>query len=486
MAASLRSGLLVAAFAAIGTAALLVHGDEALSRLHKTPSSFAAVAVRSMPAVVNVSATQMVKSSDLEMSPEATGEDAEPLAPGGTPPAPGAPQQVEQRSLGSGFFISGDGLIATNHHVVANAVRVTVRLASDDRTGSNRQYPARVVGTDSKTDLALIKIDPDERMQSLSLGDSSRLMAGDWIVAIGNPFGLNQTVTAGIVSGTGRVIGQGPYDDLIQTDASINPGSSGGPLLNADGEVVGISVAIVGGPVGSVGIGFGTPSNLARDVLDQLRSRGKVVRGWIGTSAQPVTVELAESLHLPEQTRGGALVADVNEGGPANQGGLRRGDVVLSFDGRPVRSWRDFPTIVASTEIGKEAEALALRDGSEEHLKIKVAEAPEETDARQKAEPPAKHETGELGASVQHLTAETARKLGTDQSRGLLVTQVQPGSLADEAGIQPGDVIQEINRRPVKTSEELKRAVTESESGRTLLLLVFREGSTIFLTTRKG
>ncbi|MGH7899946.1 MAG: Do family serine endopeptidase [Candidatus Binatia bacterium] len=479
---------IVATLAAVAAASILVHGREGLSPVRRAPLSFAQVAVRSMPAVVNVSSTKMVKLSDLETL--ALGED-DPLSPGASArksnarPPEGEPETVEERNIGSGFFISDDGLIVTNHHVVANADKVTVRLARDDLGVEDRQYVAKVVGTDSKTDLALIKIEPREPIPNLSLGDSNRVAVGDWVVAIGNPFGLNQTVTAGIVSATGRLIGQGPYDDFIQTDASINPGSSGGPLLNADGEVVGISVAIVGGPGVSLGIGFATPSNLSREVIDQLRTQHRVVRGWLGTSAQPVTEEIAEAFHLPPDARGRALIADVNPRGPAAAAGIRRGDVIVAFDGHEVRSWRDFPNLVAATTIGREVDARIVRGGEEQVVKVTIAETP-----REASDAPApemtKSSKDPLGAQVKLITPSIARKLGLDDRSGLLVTSVRPGSLADEAGIQPGDAIQEVNQQPIASASDLKEAVNRTEQGQTLLFLVRRSGSTLFLAKKNG
>jgi serine protease Do len=351
------------------------------STVHTGAPAFADVAERSKPAVVNVSTTQTLRiPKGGPLSEE--GEESEDPTLGLGPSLPGLPHDLKRRSLGSGFLISPDGLIVTNHHLVADADKIIVRPASGDGDSGDREYPAKIVGSDSKTDLALLKIDAREEVPSLTLGDSSRMRVGDWVIAIGNPFGLNQTVTAGIVSATGRVIGQGPYDDFIQTDASINPGNSGGPLLNLDGEVVGISVAIVSGSGGNLGIGFATPSRLASGVINQLRSGGKVVRGWLGVTVQPITPELAESLRLPETVRGGVLVSDVKPGGPAAAGGVKRGDLIRSFDGKSVRSWRDFVTAVADAPIGKEAEIRVLRDGKEHPLTVRVDEMPAEAGQR--------------------------------------------------------------------------------------------------------
>ena len=277
-------------------------------------------------------------------------------------------RKMKQQSLGSGFIIDRNGFIITNNHVVENADEIKVKLAD------GREFRAKVVGRDAKTDLALIKISSVfENLPVLALGDSDSIRVGDWVLAIGNPFGLGHTVTQGIISATGRVIGSGPYDDFLQTDAPINPGNSGGPLVNIKGEVVGINSAII---PGGQGLGFAIPSNMAKSVTTQLREKGKVVRGWIGVSIQTVTPEMAKSFGLKEPR--GALIAEVAAGGPADKSGIKRGDIIASYNGKDVKSANDLPRMVAETPVGTEVSITVFRNGKEVPLKIKVEELTEE------------------------------------------------------------------------------------------------------------
>jgi serine protease Do len=384
----------------------------------------------------------------------------------------GQPRKQKQRSLGSGFVIDADGLIVTNNHVVENADEIVVQTATD------KEYKAKVVGRDPKTDLAVIRIDPDgEKLTPVKLGDSDKLRVGDWIFAIGNPFGLSNTVTAGIVSAKGRFIGQGSYDDFIQTDAAINPGNSGGPLVNLKGEVVGINSAIYSRSGGNIGIGFAIPINLAKELIPQLKEKGKVVRGWLGVYIQKVTPEIAESLKL--ESSHGALVADVMDDTPAGEAGVQVGDVIVEFDGHPVKESTDLPLLVARTPIGKRAQMKIIRDGAEKTLTVTVGELKEEEVAV------ASGGSSELGIAVQNLTPEIAESLGIDpKTKGVVVAGIEPGSPADDAGLQRGDVILEVNRTPVPNESAYKKALKRVEKGKSALLLVRRGDNTIFMALK--
>ncbi|MDP2605905.1 MAG: DegQ family serine endoprotease, partial [Deltaproteobacteria bacterium] len=384
-------------------------------------------------------------------------------------PAPRGPQR--QRSLGSGFIIDGDGSILTNNHVVENAQKIVVKLAADDQ-----EYEAKVIGRDTKTDIAVIKINAKTNLPAATLGDSDRLEVGEWVVAIGNPFGLDSTVTSGIVSAKGRHIGQGPYDNFIQTDASINPGNSGGPLINLRGEVIGINTAIFSRTGGNMGIGFAIPINLVKEVLPQLRGKGKVTRGFLGVLIQKVTPEIAESLGMD---RGhGALVANVTKDGPADKAGVKVGDVIVEFDGKEVKDSSDLPIIVARTPVDKRTRMKVLRDKKEVTLTVAVGELKDEEVV---ASAP---EKGELGLSVQRLTPQMAESLGLDKTEGVVVTAVEPGSAADEAGIRRGDVLMEVDRKTIRSLDEYKKAIAGIRKGRGVLFLVRRGESTLFLALK--
>jgi serine protease Do len=384
-------------------------------------------------------------------------------------PAPRGPQR--QRSLGSGFIIDNDGSIMTNNHVVENASKIVVKLSSDDQ-----EYEAKVVGRDSKTDIAIIKINSKVNLSAASLGDSDQLEVGEWVVAIGNPFGLDSTVTSGIVSAKGRHIGQGPYDNFIQTDASINPGNSGGPLINLRGEVIGINTAIFSRTGGNIGIGFAIPINLVKELLPQLRGKGKVTRGYLGVLIQKVTPEIAESLGMDKGY--GALVANVSKDGPAEKAGVKVGDVIVEFDGKEVKDSGDLPIVVARTAVDKKVRMKVLRDKKEIILNVVVGELKEEEVL---ASVP---EKGELGLTVQRLTPQMAESLGIEKAEGVVVSAVEPGSAADEAGIRRGDVIMEIDRKAVRNTDDYKKAVAGVRKGRGVLFLVRRGESTLFLALK--
>ncbi|MBX3025661.1 DegQ family serine endoprotease [bacterium] len=451
--------------------------------------NFADLAEQLRPAVVNISTVATETSGPQGPIPHGFGGPRGPGGPGGPGGGGdpneqyrefwepferyfGQPRKQKQRSLGSGFVIDADGLIVTNNHVVENADEIVVQTATD------KEYKAKVVGRDQKTDLAVIRIDPNgEKLTPVRLGDSDKLRVGDWIFAIGNPFGLSNTVTAGIVSAKGRFIGQGSYDDFIQTDAAINPGNSGGPLVNLRGEVVGINSAIYSRSGGNIGIGFAIPINLAKELIPQLKDKGKVVRGWLGVYIQKVTPEIAESLKLDSSH--GALVADVMNDTPAGEAGVQVGDVIVEFDGHPVKESTDLPLLVARTPIGKRAEMRIVRDGVEKTLTVTVGELKEEEVAV------AAGGSSELGIAVQNLTPEIAESLGIDpKTKGVVVAGIEQGSPADDAGLQRGDVILEVNRSPVANEAAYKKALKKLEKGKSALLLVRRGDNTIFMALK--
>jgi serine protease Do len=421
--------------------------------------------------VVNISTTQVGEARGQQEFGSPFGED-DPFNDfwkrffGG--PIPRGPQR--QRSLGSGFVIDADGSILTNNHVVENAQKIVVKTSDD------QEYEAKVVGRDPKTDIAVIKITAKTGLTVASLGDSDKLEVGEWVMAIGNPFGLDSTVTSGIVSAKGRHIGQGPYDNFIQTDASINPGNSGGPLLNLRGEVIGINTAIFSRSGGNIGIGFAIPINLVKELLPQLRGKGKVTRGYLGVLIQRVTPEIAESLGIDKAR--GALVANVSKDGPAEKAGVKVGDVIVEFDGKEIKESGDLPIVVARTPVDRKVRMKVLRDKKDLQLTVTVGELKDEEVV---ASAP---EKGELGMTVQKLTPQMAESLGLDRAEGVVVSAVDPGSAADEAGIRRGDVILEIDRKPIRGIEEYKKAVAGARKGKGVLFLVRRGESTLFLALK--
>jgi len=433
---------------------------------------FVSLAKKMRPIVVNISTTQMSDVRGQQEFGSPFGEE-DPFNDfwkrffGG--PLPRGRQR--QQSLGSGFIIDADGSILTNNHVVENAQKIVVKLLGDDQ-----EYEAKVIGRDSKTDIAIIKINTKTNLPTANFGDSDKLEVGEWVVAIGNPFGLDSTVTSGIVSAKGRHIGQGPYDNFIQTDASINPGNSGGPLINLRGEVVGINTAIFSRTGGNMGIGFAIPVNLAKELLPQLKGKGKVTRGYLGVLIQKVTPEIAESLGMD---RGyGALVANVSKDGPAEKAGVKVGDVIVEFDGKEVKDSGDLPIIVARTPVDKKVRMKVLRDKKEVILNVAVGELKEEEVV---ASVP---EKGELGMTVQRVTPQMAESLGLEKPEGVVVTDVESGSAADEAGIRRGDVIVQIDRKTIRSVDEYKKSIAGIRKGKGVLFLVKRGDSTLFLALK--
>lgn len=348
---------------------------------------------------------------------------------------PQAPRK--QQGMGTGFIISADGYLLTNNHVIAGADEVMVKL--DD----GREIKAELKGADDKLDVALLKISDKSPLPFAELGDSDSLEVGEWLMAIGNPFGLGHTVTAGIVSAKGRVIGSGPYDDYIQTDASINPGNSGGPLFNSSGKVIGINTAII---ANGQGIGFAIPINMAKTVADQLKTTGKVVRGYLGVNFGALTPMLAKSLGLKDTK--GAIVTNVIKDSPADKGGLKVEDVIVSFDGKPVDSETDLPKVVASTPVDKQVKVVVYRQGKKAELALKVGQQPQDGDSKE-LDP----STASIGVVVRELTPELAQQLGLKDTKGVVVSEVKSGSSAEEAGMVRGDLILEFNGSRVDSLE---------------------------------
>ena len=438
-----------------------------LAALENRPPSFAAIAKKTMPVVVNISTTTQRSGRGGSNDPI---EEFFNRFFGETPP-----RENSQRSLGSGILISKDGEILTNYHVVRNADAIKVKLA--DQT----EFEARLIGKDGRTDLAMIKIRRSGgNLPFARLGSSSQLDVGDWVMAIGNPFGLEHTVTAGIVSAKGRVIGAGPYDNFIQTDASINPGNSGGPLINAAGEVVGVNSAIFSQTGGNVGIGFAIPIDLAKKVADHLRKNGKVVRGWLGIRAQDVSPQLASSLGI---VRSGemAVVTEVTEGSPAAEAGIKSSDIVVEFNGKPVPRSHDFPSVIADTPPGQKVTLKIVREKKEQTVAVKIGELPDESDASQQIEA----KDAEIGLRVQRITPEAARRLGMNSTKGVIVVEVQPGSPADQVGVEPADVIREVNQRPVNNVKDFQLALRQGRRGDRILLLVQRGDNAVFFAVKR-
>jgi serine protease Do len=431
------------------------------------PGSFSGLAEKLSPSVVNIKVVKIEKAGFSRPEMEIPDGPAGDLFKRFFQDMPQAPENRRTQGAGSGVIISKDGYILTNNHVVEGAKEVTVTCANQ------KEYKAEVVGRDPKTDLAVLKVKSKESFPAVTMGDSDQLKVGDWVVAIGNPFGLNNTVTSGIVSAKGRVIGAGPYDDFIQTDASINPGNSGGPLINMQGDLVGINTAIL--PNGQ-GIGFAIPVNTAKPLVPQLISTGKVTRSYLGVNIQSITPELAQAMKLKD--RKGALVADVVSGGPADHGGIKRGDVVIAYNGKVVEDSHHLPALVAATPVNQEATVTILRNGQEQQLSMKVGELPEDKAVSEKPVHPA---AGKWGLQLRDVNPQVAQRFHLKEEKGAVVAGIEPGSRAAEAGLQPGDLILEVNRQPVGSVKDVLENINRSKDKDHLLLLVQRDNSKLFI-----
>lgn len=373
-------------------------------------------------------------------------------------------------SLGSGFLIASDGFILTNNHVIEGAKKVIVKLPSDET-----EYPAKVIGTDPLLDIALIMIDAKD-LPAASLGDSDQLQIGEWVIAIGNPFGLDSTVTAGIVSGKERRIGDSPFESFIQTDAKINPGNSGGPLINMRGEVVGINSVIFSETGENMGIGFAIPINMIKEILPELKAKGKVTRGWMGVFLQRVTRDIADFMGLDKSR--GALVVEVAQDGPAEHAGIKLGDVIIEFNGKQIKDAEDLPLLIARTTPGDEAQVKLLRDKEELTIAVRIEKLKDE-----EVNIPAR-ESDHLGLTVQKVTPEIAKSQGVKRAEGVIITSVEPGSAADEAGLEEDDIIIEVNRTIIHDVSEYKNALMAAQEGKRILFLVRRGENAMFLTLK--
>ncbi|MGX9966727.1 Do family serine endopeptidase [Roseomonas sp. F4] len=449
------------------------------------PAGFGDLAARVAPAVVRVTVTgEAPAAAQAEVPPELRGSPMEPFFRRGVP-RPGAPQGRARTGQGSGFVIDAEGFIVTNNHVVGDTTQVRVELAD------GRELPARVVGRDQQTDLALLKVEAGGPLATLTWGDSDTLRVGDWVVAMGNPFGLGGSVTAGIVSARGRQIGAGPYDDFIQTDAPINPGNSGGPLFNGNGEVVGINTAIYApGGGGNVGIGFAVPARMARHVIEDLKRDGSVSRGWLGVAMQPINEEMAQALRLPNPR--GALVANVEPNSPAARAGLRPGDVVIGLEGRDVATPRDLALAVAEMAPDSRATLAVLRDGQRVEQAVTLGQREPPAQQQAEARPDAAARPGTLGLRLAPAPTQLApgTRKGQPQGQaqaepaaGVQVAGVDPGSVAESRGVRAGDIIIRAGGREVRNPRDVAEAVaTARREGRPAIALqLSREGGGAFV-----
>jgi serine protease Do len=443
--------------------------DEPASR-----NSFAPVVKRVLPSVVTITSSRVVKTAF-----EQQGEDGLPPMfrqffgdEGGGNRQFRMPRQQKEQGLGSGVIVSANGYILTNNHVVDHATTVTVIM------NDKREYKARLVGADPKTDVAVLKVDANAALEPITIGDSDKVQVGDYVLAVGNPFGVGKTVTMGIVSATGRAnLGIEDYEDFIQTDASINPGNSGGALVNDRGELIGINTAILAhGSEGNQGIGFAVPVTVARGVMDQIIKTGKVTRAYLGVMAQEVTPAIASAFHEPEVR--GALVGDVSPNSPAQKAGLQKGDIILDINGKPVNNSAELRMRVSLMAPGSAVNVKVFRNGAEKMLPLTLAEMPTEKAANEAPEKDT--ETGLNGITTENVTARTARQLGLPANAGgVVVTQVDPSSKAADSGLKRGDVIEEVNHKPVHDTAEFEAAMRNAREN--TLLLINRQGNTMFL-----
>ncbi len=443
---------------------------KAVETLTKTGEALAEIAKEVTPAVVNISTTRIIKVPGGAQLPfndpffrQFFGNEFNHMF--------NVPKEQRQRSLGSGVIVDPNGYIITNNHVVKGADEIKVFLSN------KKEFKGKVIGTDPKTDIAVVKIDAKD-LPVIPWGNSDKLKVGEIVLAVGNPFGLNQTITMGIVSAVGRAnVGIADYEDFIQTDAAINPGNSGGALVNARGELVGINTAIFSTSGGYEGIGFAIPSNMARAVMEGLMRYGKIVRGWLGVSIQDVTPEIAKEFDLKQQK--GALVSDVVEGGPAEKAGIKRGDVIIGYDGKDVGDTFQLRNLVAATHPNKEVALKVVRDGALRSINVIIGEMPKEV----KAAEGGRFENVLKGIAVQDITPEIANRLNLPSKiKGIVITDIEGGSLAEASGLQRGDIILEIDRKKIINTHEYEAIVSKIKPKDSVLLLIYRRGSTFYLT----
>ncbi len=440
--------------------------------------SFVEIAKAVKPAVVNIYASKTGRSQGLQSNPFDDPFFRRFFGDEFFRRFEQQPKERKERGLGSGVVVEPGGLIITNNHVVANADEIRVTLAD------KREFKAKLIGTDPKSDVAVVRIEATG-LPTVPWADSDKLEVGEFVLAVGNPFGLTQTVTLGIVSALGRAAGIAEYEDFIQTDAAINPGNSGGPLVNIRGELVGINTAIFSQSGGNMGIGFAVPSNMARSIMEQLVKHGKVVRGWLGVSIQELTPELATQFGLGDTK--GVLVSDVMDDSPAKKAGLERADVIVEYDGKPMDSPTHLRNAVAQTPVGKKVPLKIIRDKKPKTIEVAIAEQPKslgQAGGEETGEPSAP--SGVLSdLEVREVNEELASRYGLKSGeRGVIVTRVKSGSPAEEAGVREGDLVLEINRKPVGSLKAYERAASGLPKDQAVLLLLKRQGRTIYLTLR--
>ncbi len=438
----------------------------------ETSKAFSEIASAISPAVVNISTTKVVKRDTGPLYDDPLFDLFNPFRNFRMP------KKWKEQSLGSGVIVSTDGYIITNNHVVEQADEIRVTLVD------KRSFKAKIIGADTKTDIAVVKIDADN-LRAAQWGDSDSLQVGEFVLAIGNPYGLSHTVTMGIISAVGRAnVGIADYEDFIQTDAAINPGNSGGPLVNIRGELIGINTAIFSRSGGYQGIGFAVPSNMARLVMNQLVQKGKVTRGWLGVTIQELTPELSQKFGLRNEK--GALVGDVAKGSPAEKAGLKRGDIILEYNGKKITDVGTLRNMVAQSKVGSEVPLTISRGGKEYGMKVLIMELPRDVS---EAAPGSTQEDSDLeglsGITVMDLSREIARQLGLNKDeRGVVIVRVETGSSAEEAGIRKGDVIQEVDRKKIEGLNDYTKAIAGVQSGDPVLLFVNRGGRKFYVTVR--
>ena len=481
----LFTGMLVAAFStgAVGSPSPSAVPAPSMTQAGSSDTEvgrgFAHIVKAVRPAVVNITVSK-VMGTGLSDAPDLPGiPDWFKFGPRdkhsyGTPPFSNPWQEPRGNGMGSGVIVSPEGYVVTNHHVVDGAKTVTVALLD------KREFTGSIVGSDPQTDLAVIKIQGDN-LPFVAWGDSSKLEVGDYVLAIGSPFGLRSTVTQGIVSAKGRGVGITQYEDFIQTDAAINPGNSGGALVNMHGELVGINTAILSRSGGYQGVGLAIPASIGQHVYASLVSTGKVTRGFLGVGIQAVTPELAKSFHLDRPD--GAIVTEVRDASPADQAGLRRGDTIIGYQDHPIAGPRELQRAVTTTPVGTEVTITVMRDGAEQALRTTIVEHPMGQQVAASQQPDA--ESRLAGLTVEDLTPRTAKRLGIDgHVAGVVVTDIRAGSQAEQAGLVQGDVIREINHTPVESSQDFRQAMNVLPKEQTILLFINRQGTSLFLTVK--